>query len=185
MILSQTTPPKGTVRDWLDARAEQGGTAFVFPETNEALSWAELRDTAKTLAQGLTAQRVAKGESLAIIHPNGKDGVVALYAALYGGFRATMINLAAGPDAIAYALNHSGARFALVHDAARNVQIRRARTYESAERFARRSRAARSRAKRSRAAHVYIRYHRQAQRRCAQPCQLACRRLDDRHCSCA
>ena len=77
MILSQTTPPKGTVRDWLDARAQQGGTAFVFPETNEALSWAELRDTAKTLAQGLTAQRVEKGESLAIIHPNGKDGVVA------------------------------------------------------------------------------------------------------------
>ena len=121
MILSQTTPPKGTVRDWLDARAQQGGTAFVFPETNEALSWAELRDTAKTLAQGLTAQRVEKGESLAIIHPNGKDGVVALYAALYGGFRATMINLAAGPDAIAYALNHSGARFALVHEAQRET----------------------------------------------------------------
>ncbi len=97
------------------------GTAFVFPETDEALSWAELRDTAKTLAQGLTAQRVEKGESLAIIHPNGKDGVVALYAALYGGFRATMINLAAGPDAIAYALKHSGARFALVHEAQRET----------------------------------------------------------------
>lgn len=116
MILSQNKPPEGTVRDWLDARARVGGTAFVFPETDETLSWAELREAARTLAQSLTAHGIAKGESLAIIHPNGRDGVVALYAALYGGFRATMINLAAGPDAIGYALEHSGARFALVHD---------------------------------------------------------------------
>ena len=32
-----------------------------------------------------------------------------------GGFRATMINLAAGKSAIAYALEHSGARFGFVH----------------------------------------------------------------------
>ncbi|MBD0865627.1 MAG: AMP-binding protein [Rhodobacteraceae bacterium] len=64
---------------------------------------------------------VQPGESVAIVHPNGRDGVVALYAALYGGFRATMINLAAGRNAIAYALDHSGARFALVHDGQRRL----------------------------------------------------------------
>lgn len=58
---------------------------------------------------------VAKGESVAIIQPNGRDSLAAIYAALYGGFRATMINLAAGPAAISYALDHSGARFAFVH----------------------------------------------------------------------
>ena len=40
----------------------------------------------------------------------------ALYSALYGGFRVTMINLAAGPDAIGYALDHSEARVAFVHE---------------------------------------------------------------------
>lgn len=115
MIFTADAPPQGTVRDWLDARAMQGGTAFVFPETGDEVSWSDLRDAARDMAQGLVGMGIAKGESVAIIHPNGRDGVLATYATLYGGFRATMINLAAGPDAIAYALEHSGARFVFVH----------------------------------------------------------------------
>lgn len=121
MNLDKTTPPSGTVRDWLDARADVGGVAIVFPETGEALTWQVLRDEARANAEGLTGLGVTSGESVAIVHPNGRAGVVALYSALYGGFRATMINLAAGPDAIAYALDHSGARFAFVHDSQRDT----------------------------------------------------------------
>ena len=116
MILGVSSPPVGTVRDWLDARAAIGGTAFVFPETETSLSWEEVRDSAAGLAGALTDQGIAKGESVAIMHPNGRYGVLALFAALYGGFRATMINLAAGPDAIGYALDHSEATLAFVHD---------------------------------------------------------------------
>lgn len=116
MIFLKDHPPQGTVRDWLDARAKAGQTAIVFPETGEELGWTELRDTAARLARGMKDSGIAKGESVAIMHPNGRTGVEALYACLYGGFRATMINLAAGPDAIAYALDHSKARFAFVHD---------------------------------------------------------------------
>jgi acyl-CoA synthetase (AMP-forming)/AMP-acid ligase II len=115
MIFDPNTPPKGTVRDWLDARADTGGAAVVFPETKDVLTWSDLRDTARDMAKGLSGLGIEKGESIAIIHPNGPDAVLAVYAALYGGFRATMINLAAGPDAIAYALDHSGARYAFVH----------------------------------------------------------------------
>lgn len=117
MIFAADAPPQGTVRDWLDARATQGGTAFAFPETGDEISWSDLRDAARDMAQGLAGMGIAKGESVAIIHPNGRDGVLATYATLYGGFRATMINLVAGPDAMAYALEHSGARFAFVHPA--------------------------------------------------------------------
>ena len=52
---------------------------------------------------------------MAIVSPNDREALVALYGALVGGFRATMINLSAGRDAISYALDHSGARFAFVH----------------------------------------------------------------------
>ncbi|WP_299775414.1 class I adenylate-forming enzyme family protein [uncultured Tateyamaria sp.] len=128
MILDRNTPPKGTVKDWLDARADTGGVAIVFPETGDTLDWRTLRDEARAAAEGLAGQGVAPGESVAIVHPNGRAGVVALYAALYGGFRATMINLAAGPDAIAYALDHSGARYAFVHDNQRDVIARVAPT---------------------------------------------------------
>lgn len=116
MMFEMKTPPEGTVRDWLDARAKEDSIAFVFPETADHLSWRELRNIARKMAQGLAALGIQQGESVAIVHPNGREGVLALYATLYGGFRATMINLAAGPDAIGYALDHCGAQFAFVHD---------------------------------------------------------------------
>lgn len=114
-------PPKGTVRDWLDHRADIGGTAMVFPETGGSLDWSVLLNEARATALTLTALGVEKGESVAIVHPNCREGLIALYGVLYGGFRATMINLAAGRDAINYALSHSGARFAFVNHAAQNV----------------------------------------------------------------
>jgi len=121
MRLDRTTPPAGTVRDWLNARAAIDATAFVFPQTEPDLTWYDLRTEAHRIASGLTALGIAKGESVAILHPNGRDAVLALFGALYGGFRATMINLGAGNAAIAYALGHCQARFALVADQARDL----------------------------------------------------------------
>jgi len=123
MIFDQLSPPQGTIRDWLDARANESETAVVFPETGETLTWHDLRDSARDIAQKMAGSGIAKGESVAIIHPNGRDGLIATYATLYGGFRATMINLAAGPDAIAYALDHSGARFAFVHPSQTDIWL--------------------------------------------------------------
>lgn len=116
MIFDRDTPPQGSLRDWLDHRAKGDGTAFVFTDDSPALRWSTLRDEARGLACALTAQGIAKGESIAILQPNGREGIVAFYGVVYGGFRATMINLAAGRDAIAYALDHCEARMALVHD---------------------------------------------------------------------
>ena len=121
MILERETPPAGTVRDWLDARATAGGVAIVFPETGTSISWPQLKDAARGFASSLTLKGVAKGESVAIVAPNGREGVTAFYGAAYGGFRATMINLAAGRDAISYALEHSEARFAYVADSCREM----------------------------------------------------------------
>jgi len=115
MRLDGAQPPDGTVRDWLVHRATTDDVAVIFPETGHRMSWADLRDRAHIIAEALTSKGVAKGESVAIMHPNGPDGIATLYGVLYGGFRATMINLAAGRDAITYALSHSKARFVFVH----------------------------------------------------------------------
>ncbi|MDG1431502.1 MAG: class I adenylate-forming enzyme family protein, partial [Paracoccaceae bacterium] len=115
MSSSKTQPPGGTVRTWLDERAQSGGTAIVFPETGDRLTWADLRAAAKVVASDLTTRGLSKGESVAILQPNGREGVIAFYGCLYGGFRATMLNLAAGPDAISYCLEHSEAKIAFVH----------------------------------------------------------------------
>ena len=116
MKFNPATPPRGTVRDWLNERGNDYRSAFVFPETGETLTWAELKSHAEQVAGDLTAQGVAKGESVIVMHPNGLEGIRALFAVLYGGFRVTMLNLAAGPDALAYAMKHSKARLAFVHD---------------------------------------------------------------------
>jgi acyl-CoA synthetase (AMP-forming)/AMP-acid ligase II len=110
MKLSRDTPPEGTLRDWVDARAEAGGPAMSFPDEGTAIDWPELRARARSIAALLTAKGVAHGESVAILQRNGQAAIEAIYGALYGGFRATMINLVAGTEAIGYALDHSGAR---------------------------------------------------------------------------
>jgi acyl-CoA synthetase (AMP-forming)/AMP-acid ligase II len=115
MTLDPNSPPGGTIRDWLDLRAADGGVSVVFPETATRMTWAELREAAIAFARVLTARGAARGESVAVIAPNSRDALCAFYGAAYGGFRAVMINLAAGRDAIAYALGHSEARFAFVH----------------------------------------------------------------------
>jgi acyl-CoA synthetase (AMP-forming)/AMP-acid ligase II len=121
MKFNPEMPPEGSVRDCLDARAETNDIAMTFPETGDTLTWADLRDHAARVAGDLTARGFAKSESVAVVHPNGIEGAKALYSALYGGFRVTMINLAAGPEAIRYALEHSEARVAFVHDSQRDM----------------------------------------------------------------
>ena len=131
MIHDAYMPPAGTVRDWLDARAEAGGVAFIFPDTGEVLHWTELRDTARRLARLLTAKGIEKGASVAILHPNGRAGIEAIYGTLYGGFRATMINLVAGDAAIEYALEHSEAKVAFVSTTAQSIFVRCAKNVET------------------------------------------------------
>ena len=115
MKLRPHTAPEGTLRDWVDARADSLETAFLFTDGAAGLTWSDLQKQASRVASAITASGVEKGESVAVLQPNGREGVIAFFGAVYGGFRATMINLAAGRDAIAYALDHCGAEVALVH----------------------------------------------------------------------
>ncbi|CUI27417.1 AMP-binding protein [Cognatishimia activa] len=119
MKMNDLTPPEGTVRDWLDDRASAVGDrdAYVFFDGEPALTWSDLQSKAMQLAQQLTAQGVEKGASVAILQPNGRNAIECLYGVLYGGFRATVINLVAGDEAIGYALDHCEAKTALVGDA--------------------------------------------------------------------
>ena len=116
MTIFDAAPPKGTVRDWLDSQAKVGGAAVAlkFTDGTIPLSWCDMRDRARDMALYLTELGLTKGESLAVMMPNGKPALEALFAGLYGGFRVTMINLAAGNDAIRYALGHCEARYAFV-----------------------------------------------------------------------
>lgn len=108
-------PPGGTIRDWLDLRARKDGEriSHVFPG-GEALTWRTLRDGAIRVAAHLRDQGVEPGETLALMAPNGREAVLALFGGFYGGFRVALVNLVAGPEAICHALGHSEARVVML-----------------------------------------------------------------------
>jgi acyl-CoA synthetase (AMP-forming)/AMP-acid ligase II len=107
------TPPKGTLRDWIDHRADTtpNAVSHYFVEKESTLTWGELRDAAHNVALHLTALGIKKGESVAICKPNGRNAIICLFGIFYGGFRATALNLAAGPAALGHAINHSKCRY--------------------------------------------------------------------------
>lgn len=115
MTTTPSTPPKGTVRDWLDLWADEkpDQISHLFADDGDTMTWNALREGAKDIAARLSGLGIMKGESVALCLPNSKQAVLSLFGALYGGFRATPLNLVAGPDAMSYAVNHSKARFVL------------------------------------------------------------------------
>jgi oxalate---CoA ligase len=117
MNLGFIPPPTGTIRSWLDMRAnEEGATiSHYFPDA-PPLTWTELREGAVKIAENLSGLGLSKGESVALIMPNSRQGILCLFGVLYGGFRTTIINLVAGAEAMGYALSHSDAVVVLVND---------------------------------------------------------------------
>lgn len=113
MIFDLQNPPKGTLRDWIDYRADTTPdmVSHYFVEKDSTLTWRELRDAARDVALHLTGLGIGKGESVAICKPNGRNAIICLFGIFYGGFRATPLNLAAGPAALGHAINHSKCRY--------------------------------------------------------------------------
>lgn len=110
-----------SVRDLIDARAAlHPDTPFLIePDSGAVTTYAQTQRHAASLAARLAREGLKPGESAAYAMYNGPGTAIAILGALYGGFRATAINLVAGNDAMAYALEHSEARVAMVSQASR------------------------------------------------------------------
>ena len=118
-----TAPPEGTVRDWIDRRANETPHAIshVFTDNAPSLTYSDLRQGARLVASRLRQAGLTRGESVATFLNNRRSAVLSVFGILYGGFRATPINLAAGSDTHGFALRHSGTRLAVVGDELRAV----------------------------------------------------------------
>ena len=111
----EKTPPTGTIRSWLDRRADEQGTdiSHYFIDA-DPLTWGELRTEAARIASKLSGMGLSKGDSVALMLPNTREGILCLFGVLYAGFRTAIINLVAGAEAMGYALFHSDAVVVLV-----------------------------------------------------------------------
>ncbi len=112
-------PAAVTLRELIDRRAAKSPEAYflVCPESGRRVCFAALRDVAADTARRLFALGVRPGETVAFALDNGYAAVVAVLGCLYGGFRATPVNLAAGPETLAFVLTHSEARVVLLGNA--------------------------------------------------------------------
>ena len=113
--LPQEGPIFGTVRELLDHWAETRPqeTFLLCPDSGSAVTFEGLRDAAAETARCFAGLGIAPGEGVAYALGNGYGATLGLLACLYGGYRATAINLAAGPEVLAYVLEHSEARLVL------------------------------------------------------------------------
>jgi acyl-CoA synthetase (AMP-forming)/AMP-acid ligase II len=110
-----------SVRDLIEYWADKTPTrAFLIcPEHDRVVSYGDLRREVAAFAHQVGALGVKPGESVAFAAGNGYGSTLAFLGSLYGGFRATPLNLVAGGDALAYVLGHSGSRLILVSEQAR------------------------------------------------------------------
>ena len=114
---AQVSPGHLSVGDVIDAWAKRTPEAIFLVDPNSArqITYAELRQSAASVAGYLHEQGIEPGQSVAYAMPNGIDTALVFLGMLYGGYLATAVNLIAGKDTFTYILEHCEARLVLLH----------------------------------------------------------------------
>jgi len=99
-----------TLNSLLDRAAQEGGEKTSLVQGERALTFAEVRAEALSVAEGLRRSGVAKGDRVAIVHRNAPEFVVAYFALSRLGAIAVPINfMVQKADELAYMLKDCGA----------------------------------------------------------------------------
>ncbi len=99
-----------TLNGLLDRAAQEGGEKTAYVIGARRLSFAQVYADVLSVAEGLRAEGVRKGDRVAIVHRNGPEFVVAYFALSRLGAIAVPINfMVQKPDELAYMLRDCGA----------------------------------------------------------------------------
>jgi acyl-CoA synthetase (AMP-forming)/AMP-acid ligase II len=96
-------------------------TWLVTPETDRYYSLRQAQSRAESIACYLHGAGLSDGASVAIAAPNGAAASFAFLGVVYGGFRATPLNLVAGVKTLVFVLSHSKAELILCADESRSL----------------------------------------------------------------
>lgn len=103
-----------TVRQLLDSQADDhADRPFMLDDQGAVTTFSEARRQARRVAADLHARGIRPGDSVAYAMYNSPACALTILGILYGGYRATAINLVAGASTVAYVLAHSEARLVL------------------------------------------------------------------------
>ena len=96
-------------------------TWLVTPETDRYFSLRQAQSRAESIACYLHGAGLSDGASVAIAAPNGAAASFAFLGVVYGGFRATPLNLVAGVKTLVFVLSHSKTELILCADESRSL----------------------------------------------------------------
>lgn len=101
-----------TIRSIIDERAASIGDKIflIDPNSARAITFAELQRATQSVAAEINACGINAGQSVAYAMSNSAACAITILGILYGGYRATAINLVAGPQTISYVIQHSEAQ---------------------------------------------------------------------------
>ncbi|MDB2389600.1 AMP-binding protein [Alphaproteobacteria bacterium] len=91
------------------------------PEIATQFTWQDSLQRARDVACHIQGAGIAPGESVAIAAPNGVAACYAFLGVVFGGFRATPLNLVAGKNTLRFVLEHSKSRLILCADDSKHL----------------------------------------------------------------
>jgi acyl-CoA synthetase (AMP-forming)/AMP-acid ligase II len=112
------TPVADTVRGVLDFYAtSQPDVQFAyFPETQQGLSYAEIRQEIHNQIAVFQGHGLVSGDTVSFMMCNGRTTLVLFLAAIYGGYIISPLNPAAGEEQLTYVVEHSDTRAVFVSE---------------------------------------------------------------------
>ncbi len=107
-----------SVRQLIDHRASTtpDHIFLIDPHSRETITYSGLKQAASAISHQIASLGARPGDTIAYALGNGSLSALSILGIMYGGYLATAINLVAGSDAIAYALEHSQTRFVFADD---------------------------------------------------------------------
>ncbi|NNE63220.1 MAG: acyl--CoA ligase, partial [Gammaproteobacteria bacterium] len=107
-----------SVRDIIDQQAASRGnrTFLISPETEQHISYSELRSGAREIAAHLQAMGFVKGEKIAFLMNNGAWTAKLFLGVMYSGRVILPLNAVSGHEQLAYVIDHSDCRIIFVED---------------------------------------------------------------------
>ncbi|MEJ2344485.1 MAG: AMP-binding protein [Gammaproteobacteria bacterium] len=105
---------RNLIDTWAEAAPEQ--VFLVAPETGKELTAGELQELVRFVAARLADLGLEKGDKAAFLMDNGLWTTVLFLGAMYAGRVIVPLNAVAGPDQLAYVLEHSDSKVVFVNE---------------------------------------------------------------------
>ncbi|VAV86568.1 Long-chain-fatty-acid--CoA ligase [hydrothermal vent metagenome] len=111
------------VKSLIEFQASRRGEQvfLIDPSKRRKITYRDLLNLVQHIASNVRSLGARPGDNIAYALSNGSDCAIVILALLYGGYRATAVNLVAGPGTIAHVLEHSQSKFVITQPA--HVQL--------------------------------------------------------------